>query len=96
LDPSRKTAVMQFLVEAKLVQSVEGRGPIITLDGADLRGANLSDANLSGAVLFDANLSDANLSRADLSGARGITEEQLEEQAKTLKDTTMPNGLVHP
>jgi uncharacterized protein YjbI with pentapeptide repeats len=59
-------------------------------------GADLSDANLSGAVLFDANLSDANLSRADLSGARGITEEQLEEQAKTLKDTTMPNGLVHP
>jgi hypothetical protein len=29
LDPSRKTAVMQFLVEAELVQSVEaGKGPI--------------------------------------------------------------------
>jgi hypothetical protein len=79
LDPSRKTAVMQFLIEAKLVQRVDGRGPIIRLDGADLRGANLSDANLSGAVLFAANLGEvhlshahlpfANLNEADLSGA---------------------------
>ena len=43
LDPSRKTAVMEFLVEAELVQRVEGRGPIIRLGSADLRGANLSD-----------------------------------------------------
>jgi hypothetical protein len=56
LDPSRRTAVMEFLLEAELVQRVEGRGPIIRLNGADLRGANLNDANLSGAVLFDANL----------------------------------------
>ena len=35
LDPSRKTAVMQFLVEAELAQRVEGRGPIIRLGGAD-------------------------------------------------------------
>ena len=38
LDPSRKTAVMQFLVETELVERVEGRGPIIGLRGADLHG----------------------------------------------------------
>jgi uncharacterized protein YjbI with pentapeptide repeats len=83
LDPSRKTAVMQFLVEAELVQSVYVGGvytqPIITLTGANLSGANLSDADLSGANLSDANLSganlhfarldEANLYDADLSGA---------------------------
>jgi hypothetical protein len=39
LDPSRKTAVMQFLAEAKLLQKVKGRGAIITFSGADLSGA---------------------------------------------------------
>src|SRR5215210_1135511 len=43
LDPSHKSAVMEFLVEAELVQRVKGRGPIIRLGSADLRGANLSD-----------------------------------------------------
>jgi uncharacterized protein YjbI with pentapeptide repeats len=64
LDPSRKTAVMQFLAEAKLLQNVEGRGAIIKFSGADLSGANLTDAadNLSGADLSDADLSGANLS----------------------------------
>src|SRR5215211_2938985 len=74
LDPSRKSAVMEFLVEAELVQRVEGSEPIIRLAGTDLSAASLSDANLSGAVLFDADLSNAdlgevNLSNANLSGA---------------------------
>jgi uncharacterized protein YjbI with pentapeptide repeats len=79
LDPNRKTALMQFLVEADLVQRVDGRDPIISLRGADLNGADLSGANLSGAnlsganlrhaYLFDANLSDANLSGANLNDA---------------------------
>jgi uncharacterized protein YjbI with pentapeptide repeats len=70
-DPSGKTAIMQFLVEASLVQRVEGRDPIIRLRGADLSKAYLYDAadNLSGANLRNADLSDANLSDADLSGA---------------------------
>src|SRR5215212_7121561 len=46
LDPSRKTAVMQFLVEADLVQRVDGSDPIISLRGANLRFAKLSGANL--------------------------------------------------
>jgi uncharacterized protein YjbI with pentapeptide repeats len=72
LDPSRKTAVMQFLVDADLVQSIDETDPIVSLNGADLSGANVSDANLrnadlNGAYLSDANLSDANLSDSDLS-----------------------------
>jgi uncharacterized protein YjbI with pentapeptide repeats len=79
LDPSRKTAVMQFLVEADLVQRVDGREPIIRLAGADLRGArvrvsgaplsiaNLHGADLQGADLHSADLSGAKLSNADLS-----------------------------
>src|SRR5215204_2656773 len=34
LDPARKTEVMQFLSEANLIHSVNGREPIISLDGA--------------------------------------------------------------
>jgi uncharacterized protein YjbI with pentapeptide repeats len=84
-DPSRKTALMEFLLEAELAQKVDERGPIIALSGAnlsradlsdanlsgdaDLRGAVLNDADLSGADLNDVNLGDANLSRADLDDA---------------------------
>jgi hypothetical protein len=127
LDPSRKTAVMQFLVEAKLVQRVEEREPIIRLVGADLSGADLSEAYLEGAYLSrayligtdlsvadlgEADLSGANLSGANLSGAKlvganlgkaaqggpnlsgasGITNEELDQQAASLKGATMPNG----
>jgi membrane protein implicated in regulation of membrane protease activity len=72
LDPSRKIAVMDFLEEADLIQSVDQRAPIIALAGADLSGANLSEANLSGATLSEANLSGANLEDADLYGANLI------------------------
>jgi hypothetical protein len=100
LAPSRKTAVMQFLVEAHLVHGVDGRDPIIGLNGADLRDADLPNANLIGASLFDANLFFANLSDADLGGAyeatregsKLITNQVLERQAKSLEGATMPNG----
>jgi uncharacterized protein YjbI with pentapeptide repeats len=127
LPPSGKTAVMQFLVEADLVQRVEGRDPTIILHGADLRKAylfdanlfdadlrnanlhraNLSEANLSDADLHRANLreaslsdadlrnaslTDADLSDADLGEARGVTNEELKQQAETLEGATMPNG----
>jgi hypothetical protein len=45
LDPSRKEAVMQFLVEAKLVQRVAERDPIIRLSDANLSGAHLSSSS---------------------------------------------------
>jgi uncharacterized protein YjbI with pentapeptide repeats len=81
LDPSGKTALVQFLVEAELVQSVEGTAPVISLRGADLRKvylydaadnlshADLRNADLRNAHLSDADLSDANLHRATLSDA---------------------------
>jgi uncharacterized protein YjbI with pentapeptide repeats len=70
LDPNHKTALMQFLVEADLVQRVDGRDPIISLGGADLNNADLpEDAIMPGAVLSQANLSDATLRFAYLSNA---------------------------
>ena len=52
------------------------------LTPADLRDANLSNADLTGAYLTGANLR----------GATGITDEELVQQAKSLKGATMPNG----
>jgi uncharacterized protein YjbI with pentapeptide repeats len=79
MDPSRRQDVMQFLVEAELVQEVEGRGPIIGLSdaqlrdvdlfSADLRGADLRNADLSGVYLEWTKLSGANLSYAMLNNA---------------------------
>src|SRR5215210_5329059 len=69
LDSDHKTAVMQFLVEAKLVQRVEEGAPIIFLIDANLSGAKLTASDLSGAALMDANLRDADLIGANLSNA---------------------------
>jgi uncharacterized protein YjbI with pentapeptide repeats len=70
------------------------------LKHADLRGAILHDADLSDAYLIRSNLIDAELWRADLSGAdlrdaKGVTEEELEEQAKTLEGATMPDRSTY-
>jgi uncharacterized protein YjbI with pentapeptide repeats len=64
LDPARKAQVIQFLVEAELVQSVDDRDPIVALSGVDLSHAELSETDLSGANLSNANLSNADLSEA--------------------------------
>ena len=110
LDPSRKTQVMEFLVEEELVGGVDGEVPIVPLSGADLsgpyqvtgggadlggawlNGADLSGANLRLAYLVDAGLDGADLSGADLSDAKGVTNEELEQQAVSLVEATMPNG----
>jgi hypothetical protein len=84
LDRERKARVVGFLYEAGLI--VKGR-PIVDLAVADLSGAYLYGANLSGADLLGADLSGA-----DLSYARGFTDEELEQQAASLKGATMPNG----
>ena len=55
---------------------------------------DLSGANLSGASLSRAKLSNAHLNGAYLSGA-SVTPEQLGE-ARSLKDTIMPDGSKHP
>jgi hypothetical protein len=38
----------------------------------------------------------ANLNGANLSGTKGITNEQLEQQAETLEGAIMPDGSKHP
>jgi len=63
-DPERKTSVMEFLLEAEVIQRLN-----LSLSGADLSGANLSRADLHNADLHDADLKGANLSRANLSRA---------------------------
>jgi hypothetical protein len=87
LDPSRKTAVMQFLVEAELVTSADGREPIIALDGASLSNADLSFLGLRNADLTGADLSGANLNGADLSNA---------DLGATKKVTLSGGGLLYP
>jgi hypothetical protein len=62
------------------------------LEDTDLRHANLTNAYLSEAYLNGSNLSGANLSGANLSGAKGIMNEDLEQQAESLEGATMPNG----
>jgi hypothetical protein len=66
------------------------------LDYADLRGAHLINANLTNATLKHADLRGADLSDAILKDVRGITAEELEKQAKSLKGATMPDGSIHP
>lgn len=63
-NPSRKTSVVRFLIEAGVVSKAR-----LNLSGADLSGADLTFANLSGVNLSDANLSGVNFSSADLSFA---------------------------
>jgi hypothetical protein len=59
---------------------------------ADLNNAWLLRTCLSGAVLQGAVLRGADLRSADLRDAPGVTKEQLEEQAKMLEGTIMPDG----
>jgi len=77
------------------------------LRGVNLSGANLSGAIFSSIIYVPrafggtivipnrADLSGADLSGANLRGAQGITNEELEEQAKSLKGATMPDGKIH-
>jgi uncharacterized protein YjbI with pentapeptide repeats len=58
----------------------------------DLSNTDLSRANLEHTNLERANLKFADLSRPDLSNAQGITNEELEQQASSLRGSTMPNG----
>jgi hypothetical protein len=67
------------------------------LSGADLSGADLKNANLAGAYLIDAGLEGAELNGASLVGAnlgdaRGVSEQELEDQAESLNHAIMPDG----
>ncbi len=81
------------LIEANLSQAKLVKA---NLTKADLSKANLTGTNLSNADLTGANLSGANLSEANLEGVNGITVEEFEQQAKSLKGAAMPDGSIHP
>ncbi len=66
------------------------------LSGADLSNADLKGADLSEADLSNADLKGADLSEADLKDAIGVTVEELERQAASLKGANMPDGSTHP
>jgi uncharacterized protein YjbI with pentapeptide repeats len=86
-----------MLVDAMLVRADLSYANLGSTDlrGVDLSGANLSGANLQHAKLAGADLSEASIANAELYGATGITKEKLEQQAKTLEGTTMPDGSKH-
>jgi len=65
------------------------------LSEADLSIINLEGSDLSGANLYKADLHGANLCKVYLKGVTGITIEELEKQAKSLKGATMPDGSIH-
>lgn len=76
LDPRRRTMVVQFLYNTKLINgkpvecmNCEPSSPIIDLSGDDLSGVDLSGSDWNGIDLGGANLSHADLSHAGLEGA---------------------------
>jgi uncharacterized protein YjbI with pentapeptide repeats len=66
LDPQRRSSVIQFLLDAKLI----GREmPIIGLRKADLTGVHLRNVGLRGINMANTQLMKADLREADLAGA---------------------------
>ncbi|MCD6053424.1 MAG: hypothetical protein K0Q96_616 [Rubrobacteraceae bacterium] len=98
-DPDRKRTLLHFLYESGLLYR---NRPVIDLPRADLSRANLYGANLSGANLSRADLREADLRRAtlygadlilaELRGAKGVTQERLEQQAKRSKAPPCPTA----
>jgi uncharacterized protein YjbI with pentapeptide repeats len=98
LDPSRKTAVINFLAEANLIstspypQGVGARTTVIELTGADLSGTDLSNMYLVHTTLLEADLREANLNGTNLRGAN-LTKANLTNA--TLRNTTLGHaGLL--
>jgi uncharacterized protein YjbI with pentapeptide repeats len=56
---------------------------------------DLDGANLSSAKLFGTDLRGVDLSEANLSEAIGISNKELEKEAKSLQGVTMLDGTKH-
>ncbi len=72
LDANGKREIINFLSKLHLITDKDmsdKKGPLISLDTANLEGVNLFGFNLEGANLPFANLKGANLKRVNLSGA---------------------------
>jgi uncharacterized protein YjbI with pentapeptide repeats len=103
-SPLRVSPASQFTLPTS-TESVAGTPPgtdlsAVDLTGADLSGANLRNASLARANLIGTNLSGTNLSGTNLNGANltnasGVTNEELEQQAKSLEGTILPDGSKH-
>ncbi len=92
LDPNRKATLIQFLYASRLIDT---SGPVIDLEGAELRDVDLNQTflegiDLSGADLIGANFDNIDLSNANLSGTK-VIDEQL-ALAKSLKGAVLPDG----
>jgi hypothetical protein len=98
LQPRRPTADIQAILD--VLRRVQTRVPEesrtrLDLSEAYLLGGRLSGTNLQEAYLGATNLQYADLQGADLQGAKRITNEELEQQAWSLKGATMPNGQTY-
>jgi uncharacterized protein YjbI with pentapeptide repeats len=65
------------------------------LYNVNLRGAKLINADLREAILDEADFTGAILDNANLTDSSGITIEELERQAQSLKGAILPNGVIH-
>jgi hypothetical protein len=105
LDAQHNASVIRFLSDSGLALSSEVPAGLLReialsdakpsradLSGAYLYGADLSNAYLLGADLSGADPANTNLSGAFLARTNGITNEELQQQAASLKGATMPNG----
>jgi len=100
LDPARKRLVMEFLVEASLVQNAPGEEPVMGLVGADLSGVDLTDSAPGEAQPYEAvpvlDLSSADLTYADLSGADlGIVMHGTRLVGADLRGADLSGAVIH-
>jgi uncharacterized protein YjbI with pentapeptide repeats len=97
LDASRRSRVVRFLYEARLIDyRPRNEERVVSLVYANLSGCALSGHSLRGIDLSKANLRNVDLSGADLSYAnltdsKGWTMEQL-TAARSLEGAIMANG----
>jgi Pentapeptide repeats (8 copies) len=92
LDGRRKAQVLQFLYEARLIDS----SPVISLNGADLRAALLDEATLSGAEMRGAYFNGASIRFATLSGSdlRGSDFSEADFNSSNLTDARLSQARL--
>ena len=95
---SGKEQVVEFLIEADLVQGKDGGEPVVSLEETDLNGIDLDNEDLRGAILENAELRFADLAGADLRGANLEDAHLLGADLKGAKlgGATMPDGSRQP
>jgi uncharacterized protein YjbI with pentapeptide repeats len=86
-----------ILINTDLNEANLSRASLVSaaLSMANLYRADMSNADLRDAALEEVNLYAAKLEEANLTEAIDITVEKLENEAKSLKGATMPDGSIH-